>query len=263
MRLVSSASSQLIGGRIVGSRRASMVLPVPGGPTMKTLWPPAAATSRARLACACPWTSEKSASCPGTWPIQRDTSTSTRSSPPSRNPSTTWARLSAGWTANPWTTAASSAFSRGTHTASTPRLRASMAMGSTPRTGRTDPSSESSPRNSVRSRFLSPEAGSEARMTRAMGRSKAAPSFFTSAGARLTVIRWGGKEYPELRMAAFTRSLLSLTALSGSPTTEKEGSARAMSTSTSTRYASTPKTAPETILDSTASPPLRPAATKL
>ena len=48
------------GGRIAGSRRASIVLPEPGGPTSSTLWPPAAATSRARLACACPRTSAKS-----------------------------------------------------------------------------------------------------------------------------------------------------------------------------------------------------------
>ena len=39
-------------------QRASMVLPVPGEPTSKTLWPPAAAISSARLACACPQEAE-------------------------------------------------------------------------------------------------------------------------------------------------------------------------------------------------------------
>src|SRR5947208_2055400 len=44
------ASSSESGGKTVASRRASMVLPAPGGPSMMTLWPPAAAISSARLA---------------------------------------------------------------------------------------------------------------------------------------------------------------------------------------------------------------------
>ena len=51
---------ELQGGRMVGRRRASMVLPAPGGPIIRTLWPPAAATSRARFAGSCPLTSPKS-----------------------------------------------------------------------------------------------------------------------------------------------------------------------------------------------------------
>ena len=47
--VTSKHSSQLRGGRIDGRRRASIVLPVPGGPTRSTLWPPAAAISSARL----------------------------------------------------------------------------------------------------------------------------------------------------------------------------------------------------------------------
>ncbi len=50
MRVVSRLSAGVNGGRIVGSRLASRVLPVPGGPIIRTLWPPAAAISRARLA---------------------------------------------------------------------------------------------------------------------------------------------------------------------------------------------------------------------
>ena len=38
-------------GRIDGSERARSVLPEPGGPDIKMLWPPAAATSKARLVC--------------------------------------------------------------------------------------------------------------------------------------------------------------------------------------------------------------------
>ena len=49
------------GGRMEGRRLASMVLPEPGGPIIRRLWPPAAATSRARLATCWPRTSSKSA----------------------------------------------------------------------------------------------------------------------------------------------------------------------------------------------------------
>src|SRR5262245_25970098 len=45
----SSSSSGASGGRMVGSRAASIDLPAPAGPTMSRLWPPAAATSSARL----------------------------------------------------------------------------------------------------------------------------------------------------------------------------------------------------------------------
>ena len=58
--VISSASSKLGGGRMPGSRRASMVLPAPGGPIISRLWPPAAAISSARLASSCPRTSARS-----------------------------------------------------------------------------------------------------------------------------------------------------------------------------------------------------------
>ena len=50
MAVTATASSTVSGGRMDGSRRASMVLPEPGGPSSSTLCPPAAATSSARLA---------------------------------------------------------------------------------------------------------------------------------------------------------------------------------------------------------------------
>ena len=54
----------------------------------------------------------------------------------------------------------------------------------------------------------------------AIGRSKLGPSFRASAGARLMVIRYPyGQRNPLLEMAEVTRSLLSLTAVSGRPTT--------------------------------------------
>src|SRR5258705_73340 len=58
--VISIASSRARGGRRVPRRRASMVLPAPGGPSISRLCPPAAAISRARLAQTCPRTSERS-----------------------------------------------------------------------------------------------------------------------------------------------------------------------------------------------------------
>src|SRR5262249_50040159 len=78
-----------------------------------------------------------------------------------------------------------------------------------------------------------------------MGRSKAAPSLRTSAGARFTVMRSLGKAKPALRMAVLTRSRLSRTAESGNPTVAYCGSPAATSTSTRTSTASTPRRAAE------------------
>ena len=60
MRVTSSASSRVSGGRIPGSRRASIVLPVPGGPASSTLCSPAAASSSARRPRSWPRTSARS-----------------------------------------------------------------------------------------------------------------------------------------------------------------------------------------------------------
>src|SRR5437762_6795526 len=67
-----------------------------------------------------------------------------------------------------------------------------------------------------------------------MGRSKRAPSLRTCAGARFTVILRTGNSKPQFRSAASTRSRLSRTAASGSPTIEKVGSPAPRSASTST-----------------------------
>ena len=56
----SSSSAGVSGGRMVGSRVASIDLPEPGGPTISRLWPPAAATSSARLALSWPLMSRRS-----------------------------------------------------------------------------------------------------------------------------------------------------------------------------------------------------------
>ena len=67
--------------------------------------------------------------------------------------------------------------------------------------------------------------------------------FRMSAGARLTVIRPKGKRAPAFRIAVFTRSLDSWTAVSGSPTIVIPGWPFPESTSTSTRTPSNPITA--------------------
>ena len=65
-RALEVAAAGVSGGRMVGSRAASIALPAPGGPTMSRLWPPAAATSSARLALSWPLMSLRSTSAPST-----------------------------------------------------------------------------------------------------------------------------------------------------------------------------------------------------
>src|SRR5580698_6789161 len=77
----------------------------------------------------------------------------------------------------------------------------------------------------------------------AMGRSKLGPSFRTSAGARLMVVRPMGNLNPELVSAVLTRSRDSFTAASGSPTITTIVSPQPELTSTSTGKASIPLTA--------------------
>src|SRR4029450_2104970 len=72
----------------------------------------------------------------------------------------------------------------------------------------------------MRSLITAPVA---ARMPRAIGRSNEAPSFRRSAGARFTVMRSDGNGKPGLRIAVRTRSRLSRTAESGSPTVVSVG----------------------------------------
>jgi hypothetical protein len=50
MRVVSRLSAGVSAGMIVPSRLASSVLPVPGGPIIRMLWPPLAAITSALLA---------------------------------------------------------------------------------------------------------------------------------------------------------------------------------------------------------------------
>src|ERR1017187_4432351 len=85
-------------------------------------------------------------------------------------------------------------------------------------------------------------------MPNAIGKSKVGPSFFTSAGARLMVVRPIGNLKPELLRAVVTRSRDSFTAASGSPTMTISVSPQPALTSTSTGYASMPLSAAEQTL---------------
>ena len=100
-------------------------------------------------------------------------------------------------------------------------------------TGRSRPSSEISPTKALPANGRSPPQPA-ARIPSRMGRSYSGPLFLVSAGARFTTSTPAGKVYPKLPMALCTRSRLSFTAVSGSPTISNRGSPRRQSTSTVT-----------------------------
>jgi hypothetical protein len=138
----SSNSAGASGGRIDGKRAASIDLPAPGGPTMSRLWPPAAATSSARLALSCPLMSARSSAgsvVSRIFGCGRDS---------------TWVPLKwlASWISEPAATISISGLAQaasGPHLAGqirpSPRALAPIAAGNTPATGAIEPSSPSSP----------------------------------------------------------------------------------------------------------------------
>jgi len=166
---------------------------------------------------------------------------------PSRKPAAS-RRFWTGITVNPSTTAASAAFSAGTRTPAFPSARARQAMGKTPLTGRIAPSRANSPTITKFSSWSVTNCSVAPRMPTAIGKSKLGPSFLTSAGARLIVVRPIGNLKPELVRAVLTRSRDSLTAASGKPTMTMTVSPQPAFTSTSTKYASMPMTAAEQTL---------------
>ena len=246
IRVASNASSNDIGGRIDGNRCASIVLPVPGGPTKSKLCPPAAATSNARRAESWPLTSARSGNSPKGAASKESTSTISGCAPFSpRKSATASARLTTPYTATPTANAASQAFSCGTIIAGTPALRASSAIGSTPRNGRTVPSRPSSPSTIRLASFAASTPPWQAMIPSAIGKSKAAPSFLRSPGASEMIETPNGGSCPLDASADQTRWRLSRIAVSGSPTivTLVSGPPPRTSTSTSTRKAFTPCTA--------------------
>jgi hypothetical protein len=90
-------------------------------------------------------------------------------------------------TLTPSTTAASRAFASGTAIDFNPLSRAASAAESAPRTGRTPPSSDNSPRNMHWSSGFPKNCPMHPASPKAMGKSNPEPSLRTSAGARLMV----------------------------------------------------------------------------
>jgi hypothetical protein len=190
----SSASASVIGGIRPGRRCASIDLPAPGGPLISKLWPPAAATSSARLACAWPLTSARSGYHARVG--VGDTANGARISRPARW-AQTCSRVRAGRMFMPSISAASGALSSGRTKARAPLPPAwrwmAAHIASVPRTARKSPESASSPANSWSSRLAALTCPEATRMPSAIGRSKRPDSLGRSAGARLTVMRRCGK----------------------------------------------------------------------
>jgi len=162
---------------------------------------------------------------------------------PLRN-SSTWPRFRAPRTRSPLTARVSARFDSGTiRPSSDGSLRHRRATGRTPRTGLTVPSRPSSPTYAQRLLRLPGRCPAPASTATATGRSKAAPSLWTSAGARLTVMRRPGTRNPSCAAADRNLSLQSRAADGASPTIPIIGVPRRIATSTRTRSASSPRIA--------------------
>lgn len=235
MRVVSRISSSVISGRIPGRHLAHNDFPAPGEPTNRKLWAPAAATSRALLTPSIPMTFLKSGiPCMQAYPCPAPLSAPCAAASPAAeialdtapfsNTPTHSFRESAHTYRTPSTRRTSRSFPRGTTRTSLLRSGRLMATERTPRTGFSKPSRESSPTNTNRSKSGTSISPVATRRPIANGRSRALPSFRKSAGDKFTVVRKPVTTLSMERMAETTRSLDSLTALSGNPTKVKPGS---------------------------------------
>ena len=249
MAAMSKACAAVSGGRMPGRRRASMLLPVPGEPHSSSGCRPAAAISSARRASAWPCTSARSGGASGAAglavPGSRSSSSRARASRVSpRRWAMTAARVGAPYSrCRPLGRASARLASGRMRVCSGALVPMPAATASAARIGRSSPDSDSSPtssRSCSASGGISPAA---AAMPMAMGRSKRPDSLGRSAGARLTVMRRLGNSTPLCRSAARTRSRLSRTDTSGSPTMLKAGRPLARCTSTETGGAVRPSSA--------------------
>ena len=152
-------------------------------------------------------------------------------------------KVSAANTLMPSTITASCPLSFGTIIHSMPSSLAEKAHESTPGTGRISPLRPTSPMIHTRSVSSAGIISRPHRIPTAIARSYAVPSFLKSAGDRLTVIFFAGSGTPAFRSATLTRSLASLTSAAISPTRLIPGSPLPTSTSTSTFFASIPRSA--------------------
>ena len=169
-----------------GKRAASIDLPTPGAPVTSMWCPPAAATSSAWRACACPRTSARSGQAAGASVSLRPGGEGASGTGPHGilMASASWARWNTSLTLTP-ASSASFPHPRGTAIAASSSA-AAKAAGSIPRTARTDPSRPSSPMT-YRCPISRPPIA--ARIATAMPRSNAVPLFGVSAGERLIVRR--------------------------------------------------------------------------
>lgn len=237
-------------GRIPGKHRQRSVFPDPGAPSNRTLCPHAAAISKARFAPDCPLTEAKSGihdrfddpesdacailpDCEET-PLSVPSALFRRHCAAERRSCVPNARI-------PGILTTFSTSSIGRRTSENPRSTSEAACATIPATLRTDPSSASSPSTAMPSKCFSVSPHSSATIPSAIPRSNPGPVFRISAGARLTVTRFVGNVRPEFRMAVRTRSRLSCTDASPSPTTENEGNPGDMSTSIRTACPESPR----------------------
>ena len=204
--------------RVRGAPRAARAPP----PGRARMGPCAVATGRA----------PRSAEAPaGPVIVTRGIATGTRRGRRPRTSSAASARLAAPTTSIPSTRRPSSTADGATTTRPIRRSASAATIGRMPGTGRTSPSRPSSPRRATGS-GPARTCSEPRRIPMAMARSSDAPVLRSSAGARLTVRRRGGKANPAFRIAPRTRSRASCTAVSPRPTTVKPGRPGATSTST-------------------------------
>ncbi len=247
-------SSRERGGKIVGRRRAIMVLPDPGGPTISKWWNPAAAISAALFTVCWPFTSAKSSKISFVFLAKRvwmsiwvGAINFLLFSLSSCKKASVSLILETPITSIFWTAAPSAAFSFGSMQQEIPCFLASLTIGSAPFTGFTSPFSPSSPIISVFAAFSGGRCCSAVKIPTATGRSSSEPSFLKSAGERLTLIHIDGNGIPAFFSATFTRSLASFTSEFGSPTIWKQGSPLDTSTSTWINWLLMPWIVPDVI----------------
>ena len=143
--MTSIASARVSGGSRPGRRRASIVLPVPGGPWRKRLWPPAAATSSAATSPLWPRTSRQVGLVAGRRRLRGLGGRGRRGARPRGGPRRPLAgarrRVRRASRPAPPRAPASAAAAAG----ASPCRAAASATASAPRTGRSSPISDSSP----------------------------------------------------------------------------------------------------------------------
>ena len=184
---------------------------------------------------------------PGGWPGTAQATSSPLLAGSPRSQASNPARVGAPTTRSPGTSAASAAFAWATTTLAKPAPAAAAMAGRTPRTGRNRPSRPSSPKKATPSMAAPGMAPAAARIDNAMPKSKPLPRLGRLAGDRPTVTRRCGHRSWLLMIAARILSRASRSAVSGSPTSSRQGSPFAMSVSISTGYPSTPTRAIECV----------------